>query len=44
VPILFGNFTAGVKAGATGITDNKMAQVIRVKGTVTQNFRRQVFS
>jgi len=28
VPILFGNFTDGRKAGATGVTDNKMAQVI----------------
>jgi hypothetical protein len=27
VPILFGNFTDGRKAGATGVTDNKMAQV-----------------
>jgi hypothetical protein len=44
VPILFGNFTAGIKAGATGITDNKMAQVTSLKGTVTQDFRLQVFS
>jgi hypothetical protein len=43
VPILFGNFTAGIKAGATGITDNKMAQVISLKGTVTEDFRLQSF-